>query len=280
MLGTIDRRAATVEEEPTPVFVLDDEGRFSYVNRDAEEIFQADRRKLEGQTFREQIPESMWETYREPFARALKGDDPTEFETKCPLTERWYRFQVYPCQDRLTVHAHDIEDRARRDGALELRERALRSAHEVIADPDRSLDRKIEGLLAVVRGALGTDSAALAEVDPAEGTYRLLAVDGALQDGSPPREPFPLGEAPNCARVARTGQTLVLPASTRPDPLLPSGSYLGVPVKLDDEVRGTLRLASAEPRQDGFGDWEISYAEIFANWIGKELSRRDGFASL
>lgn len=271
MLETEEPHGGTARDRgPSPVFVLDEDWRFTYVNEDAEGIFDTHRRKLEGKSFWAQIPDEMEESYREPFARALEGGEPTEFENRCPLTGRWYRFQVYPFEGRISVHAHDIEDRVRDDDALELRELSLRTAYEIVADRDRSDTESIRDVLSVLRSAIGTDVAAVSEVDLVEGTYLPQAVDTASTYVLP-RTPVPLTEQPACAEVVRTGETL-----TRRDIEGGAGrsrAYLGTPIRVGEEIRGTLRFSSRQPRSEAFADWQVSYAEMFASWIGRVLEQ-------
>lgn len=262
------------------MFVLDEDWRFTYVNEAAQTIFDMDRRKLEGKEFWSQIPDEMRETYRQPFEAALERGEPAEFENRCPLTGRWYRFQVYPFDDGISVHAENVEDRVRRGDGFELREQALRTAQQVIADSGRSFADTVEDLLRVLRNTLDIRYGVLSEVDRAEGSYRVLSVDAGGEGRLPADGPIPLAETPNCATVAYTGRSFAV-TNARPRDrdqrgrTLRRGAYLGAPMRIDDEVRGTLCFFSEEPRSEGFADWQITYAEMFADWIGQRLEERD-----
>lgn len=62
---------------------------------------------------------------------------------------------------------------------LQARERNMRRAYEVIADPDLSLSEQIEELLSVVRDAVGTDYVTLSRVDMDANRYVFEAIEFA-----------------------------------------------------------------------------------------------------
>lgn len=259
------------------MFVLDEEGRFTYVNRGAEEVFEADRRKLEGQTFWGQIPEDMRGAYREPFERARERGEPAEFETRCPLTGRWYRFQAYPSEDRVTVHAHDITEETRQKRELERRERALRDAYEITTDREAATEEKISRLLALIRGTLGTEVGVLSRSLGEQG-FELVCVDAEdeapVASGARP----PPNHTRTCSEVLRTEQTLVMHDVKEQAPDLFDAasrvrSYIGSPVQVDGELFGSFCFFSSRRRSADFDEWETTYVEMFADWIGTELER-------
>lgn len=263
------------------MFVLDEEGRFTYVNQGAEEVFEADRRKLEGRTFWGQIPEDMRGIYREPFEQARERGEPTEFETRCPLTGRWYRFQAYPSEDSVTVHAHDITEETRQRRELERRERALRDAYEITTDREAGTEEKIRRLLALIRGTLGTEVGLLSRsLDEREG-FELVWVDADEEASVAAGACPPPTHTRTCSEVLRTEQTLVMHDVKEQTPDLFDAaagvrSYLGAPVRVDGELFGSFCFFSTRRRSAEFDEWETTFVEMFADWVGAELERAEG----
>ena len=165
------------------------------------------------------------------------------------------------------------------DHQLQARERAMRRAYEVIADPDRSLSEQIEALLSVVRKAIGTDYATLSRVHRDADRYVFETVD--VPDGVDLRagDSVPLSELPNCAHVVETERTLVLrdveaEAPELADPTWGISCYLGAPVTVDDEVCGTFCFYGMDARSEEFSDWEVTFVELLSNWVSAELERK------
>lgn len=261
----------------TPVWVLDADERFAYVNESAERLFDQPQRKLEGKPFWSAVPEDVEDRYREAFAEVDDGGETAEFELRCPVLDGWFRIEAYPFGDRLAVHAHEITDEVRRRRELERRERALRDAHEIAADREASSEERIRRLLASIRGTLGTEFATLSRIDREGGTYESLYVDASDPDAASEGEEVPLPQMRSCADVAQSEQTLVLRDVEEQAPRLADSrgieSYLGTPVHVGDELFGTLCFYSTEPRDEAFSDWEITYVGLFADRVAVELER-------
>lgn len=56
-------------------------------------------------------------------------------------------------------------------------------------------------------------------------------------------------------------------------------SYIGAPIRVGDEVFGTVNFSAPAPR-DKFEDQDIDYVELFAQWIGAELSKQKTYEKL
>ncbi|MFC6825977.1 PAS domain S-box protein [Halopelagius fulvigenes] len=175
--------------------------------------------------------------------------------------------------DRRTYERELVDQRAE----LQKRERTLRNAYEIIADPDLSFDERIEDLLGVVREALGTDYATLSRVR--EEKYIFDAVD--VPEGVDLRagESVPVAELPNCKHVVDSARTLAVrsvaeEAPELADETLGVENYLGAPVFVDGEVYGTFCFYGTEERTEAFTDWEVTFVDILSNWVGNELERQ------
>jgi GAF domain-containing protein len=165
---------------------------------------------------------------------------------------------------------------------LHKRERAMRRAYEVIADPELTFSEQIDALLNVVRDAIDVDYATLSKADSTADRYIFEAVavpdDADLRAG----DSAPL-QTTNCERVVETQQTLVLNDVAVDAPGLADRAgnaewgiscYLGAPVSVDGDVRGTFCFYEMEARSEDFSDWEVTFVELLSDWVGSELERR------
>jgi GAF domain-containing protein/biotin operon repressor len=163
---------------------------------------------------------------------------------------------------------------------LRERERALRRAYGVIADPDRSFRGKVDALLTVVRETIGMEYATLSHVRDDEYVFEWVDApdDADLQAG----DTVALSVT-NCERAVATEQTLVLRDIDADAPELASRTgnaewgiscYLGAPVFVDGDVYGTFCFYDMRPREEAFSDWEVTFVELLGNWASYELERQ------
>lgn len=57
-------------------------------------------------------------------------------------------------------------------------------------------------------------------------------------------------------------------------------SYLGAPIKVDDEYYGMVEFLSPIRRKDMFGDHEGEFMKLFANWLGSVMTKESAYRSL
>ncbi len=57
-------------------------------------------------------------------------------------------------------------------------------------------------------------------------------------------------------------------------------SYLGAPIKVDDEYFGTVEFLSPKRRKAMFGDHEGEFMKLFANWLGSVMTKESAYRSL
>ncbi len=165
------------------------------------------------------------------------------------------------------------------------RDRVLGRIHELMVDPDRGFEAKLEALLEEGRTALDVEYGALARVEGDR--YELRAVAGADETVVEGLE-LSLGET-YCERVVDSRASLSFGSVEveRPE-LLGRGAarlfglacYLGAPVRVDDEVWGTLCFFDRGDRSGGFEEWEETVVELVASWAGHELTHRRRNAEL
>jgi len=274
------------------VYALDRDWQFTYLDEDAEAVFDRDRGELLGAVVWDAVPELAESTFRAEHERALETGDPVAFEEYSPPLDARLDVRIYPSETGLSVVFRDVGERAHRQETLRDRERALRRAYEVIADRDRSFSEQIDALLNVVREAVGTDYATLSRVEGDE--YVFEAVDAP--EGADLRAGDSVSlSSTNCERVVETERTLVLDdvESDAPELADKSGNadwgiscYLGAPVSVDGEMYGTFCFYGMEARSREFSNWDVAFVDLLSNWVSNELERQrqnerlDSFASM
>jgi PAS domain S-box-containing protein len=258
-------------------YALDDEFRFTHVNKRAEELLQASADDLLGENLWDQYPEAAEvEEVWDAFHTALDTQEPQSYDLYFDPLDFWVEATVYPSENGVSVYFRDITERKEREQTRETREQALRRAYEVIADRDRSVSEQIDALLEIGRDLIGTDYATFSHIHGDQYEFEAVAVasDIELDAG----ETTALVELPLCERVVRTEQPLVLDdvAAQAPelvDPVWGIACYLGAPVVVGDAPYGTFCFYDVEPRSDAFSDWERTFVELLSDWVGSELTR-------
>ncbi|QIO24718.1 PAS domain-containing protein [Haloarcula sp. JP-L23] len=196
-----------------------------------------------------------------------------EYACESPDGPRWFITQATTVMHDGAKHITitHCETTARKDG-----QRVLREACEISTAPDRSFDEQIAELLELGRTAIGIDYATLSRVQDEKYVFESVATPAAddLRGTT-----APLSEFPNCERVVKRNQTLILEdvgaqAPELVDPAWGIASYIGAPVTVDGEVYGTFCFYSMDPRAEAFPDWAVTFVECLSDWVGYELERR------
>ncbi len=272
--GALGEDVRTVHERISDAFyAVDDDFRFVYVNERAGELLQADPEALLGRSVWEAFPEARDTVAYDAFHEALATQTPTSYELYYDPLGIWVDVRVYPSETGLSVYFRDVTERKRR-------ERALREVYEILADPERSFDERVDALLEVGRDVLDIGYATLSYVRGEEYVFEAVAAppDADLAAG----DTVPLA-ATNCERVVTTEETLVLRDITTEAPDLSTRAgnaewgvacYLGAPVALDGEVCGTLCFYDKEAREEPFSEWEVTFVDLLSNWVTRELDRQ------
>ena len=264
------------------VVALDAEWRVTFCNDRAERMLERSEATLRGRPAWDALPAALGSGVREEYERAMATGEPVSFETVCEPLGAVLEARAYPSDTGLTVTVREDTDRVRRTEQLRDRERALRDAYEVIADPDRPFEAQLESLLTVVRETIGTEYATLSRVHEEADEYIFEAVDAPSDADLEAGDTVSL-ESTNCERAVETERTLVLKDVEEDAPELADRAgnaewgiscYLGTPVVVDGDVYGTFCFYDTEARTEEFADWEVTFVELLGNWVGAELERR------
>ena len=278
--ATVDGRRTVAETVTDAVVTVDADNTIRRANSATREVFGYDPAELIGESLGVLMPAETVDRQQAALDRYLEtGERRMDWRgVELPgVTKGGERIDISISiaehttgrERRFTGVIRDVTERKRR-------EQALRAANEIITDADLDLDAKTEALLSIAREAVGTAFATLSEAVDDQYLFDTVIspADAALESG----HVAPLGET-NCERVIESGETLCLddiPAQ-RPElcnrGTLGVESYLGAPVVVDGEVTGTFCFYDTEPRDDPFTDWQVTFVEHLAAWVGDELER-------
>lgn len=114
-----ERTNEIVESISDAFYALDEDYRFTYVNRRAEADWKKNRSELIGQHIWEVFPEYFHKSEGgRRIAAAMRTREPQHFETLALLLNRWVAVNVYPQNTGgVSVYIHDISDRKRAEEA-------------------------------------------------------------------------------------------------------------------------------------------------------------------
>lgn len=115
-------------------FVLDPQGKFQYLNRQAEIILQKTPEELLGRGISDLVSGTVEGNFYNICANrcqvAIAQNIPQIFEQYCPSTNGWLEIRAFPGADGLAVYMQDISDRCNSLHLLQEREQFLRSIYD------------------------------------------------------------------------------------------------------------------------------------------------------
>ncbi|MBD2385532.1 GAF domain-containing protein [Cylindrospermum sp. FACHB-282] len=115
-----NRIANILESITDAFFALDQQWRFTYVNRQAGRIWQKTQDELIGKNIWEVFPTEIGSISYHHYHRAIAQQVSVEFENFYPPLNSYFQVHAYPAQDGLSVYFQDITER--RQTAVALRE--------------------------------------------------------------------------------------------------------------------------------------------------------------
>ena len=143
-LSNAKLRTERILESITDAFyTLDREWRFTYVNKEAENLLQRNREDLLERVIWEEFKEAAGTTFDREYHGALMENKTVTFEEfYVPLGE-WFEVHAYPSEEGLTVYFRDITERKES-------EQARQEAHARIRQQASLLDKATDAI--IVRG--------------------------------------------------------------------------------------------------------------------------------
>ena len=272
------RVARVLETVPDPVYVVDAEWRFTYVNAHACRLLERGRDTLLGRVLWEEFPHVegtlLWLRLRQAVASGL----PEQFEEEVPHRPGvWTEVRAFPGPDGLLVYLRDVSRRRRAEQEAE----AVRERERLVADISRDVATALEPeavlrrlLLALVPrwgdwagaglvGEGGSSTLLTHHADPvaaqalAERTARLDPGEGVVAEA--------------LAALARGEGLLARRDVVRPElaATLQAESLVAVPLQARDRVLGVL-FAARDPGRE-----QLTSADVA---LVADVGRRAGLA--
>jgi PAS domain S-box-containing protein len=112
-------------------FALDADGRFTYLNPQAEGLMQHSAREVLGRVIWDVLPDTMRSTLQGPYERARTERVAASFEGYCPVRQSWIAGRAYPTQTGgLGVYFRDVTNEKRAEMELQESEERFRVTFE------------------------------------------------------------------------------------------------------------------------------------------------------
>ncbi|MCW2607203.1 MAG: Histidine kinase [Frankiales bacterium] len=157
------RAERTLELMADAFFLLDDDWRFRYLNREAEHLLALSRHELLGRSVWEVFPEAVGTPFQWNYERAVSEGVAVRFEQWFPVLGRLFEVRAHPGPDGLAVYFADAGERRaterERDLALARLAQvdAIGSALSVTLDVDEALSRLADLLVPFVADLCSID---------------------------------------------------------------------------------------------------------------------------
>ena len=156
-------------------------------------------------------------------------------------------------------------------------ELALNKLHQITSDLNKSFTEKINEVLVLGKQIFNLPLALISEINEQE--YKVLychTPNNEISLGTV----FELGNT-YCSHTLNAGKPLAFHQAGKSaincHPCYINfglESYIGVPLILDDKLFGTLNFSGAEAGSRPFTDRELDLIQLFAHWIGAELTHK------
>jgi PAS domain S-box-containing protein len=251
--ATATERPGDVLERVSDAFVaLDNQWRYTYVNRQAAELFGTDPEHLLGQHIWTVYPEGIGQPFQQAYVKAMAEQVFIQIESYYEPWDRWFENRIYPSAEGVSIFFHEITDRKRAEETARDNAALLELQNEVLHGVARGerLDRTLDVLLRGVESLMPQTWSSILLCD-AEGEHiRALtpslpeAVVRAIESG-------PAGPGEFARTILRREPVVVENVTT--DPLWSkhlalatahgiSASYSTPIIDAEDRVLGTVAL--------------------------------------
>ncbi|MDS0219975.1 PAS domain S-box protein [Haloarcula sp. S1AR25-5A] len=205
---------------------------------------------------------------------------------------RWVWIQGEPITNsdgetvRVAGFARDITERRNREHELEATKnqltehnQTLRELYEISADPDASLEEKIQAVLDLGRERLGTSDAFLSSNNTDTDEFSILYSSGS-DERLTPGTVTPLSES-YCRKTIDTDDVTAISEASEEgwesDPAYERWAletYISGEVRVCDNHSGTLCFVDREARETPFTEDEKTFVHLAAQWVSYELERQ------
>lgn len=140
------RLAAILESITDAFFTVDREGRFTYLNVEAERLLGRCREELLGRTLAVGLGRLADSGVAEELERALTEASPVTVERHVPALDEWLELRVYPTHEGLAIHLRDVTELRRHREVLHASEERFRLLARATNDAIRDWDLETDEL--------------------------------------------------------------------------------------------------------------------------------------
>ncbi|HEY4357897.1 MAG TPA: ATP-binding protein [Acidobacteriaceae bacterium] len=124
---TADRLIQVLESTTDGVTLLDRDWRFTYINRNANDLM-APGRQLIGTSFWDLVPNGLGSTFQQRYKRAMEHDERVEFTEYYPSLKLWAQVRVFPTPEGIAIFFQDVTRQHESDREISEVARRLRQA--------------------------------------------------------------------------------------------------------------------------------------------------------
>jgi diguanylate cyclase (GGDEF)-like protein/PAS domain S-box-containing protein len=157
--------------------------------------------------------------------------------------------------------------------------KVIRGLYEITSNHRLGFEYQVQQLLRFGCECFDLEIGLLSRCDGADGRYRVMQRYSALVTPLKPGDEFPLDQTYcgiTLASNALVGIEDVSQSEYKAHPgyqAFSLASYIGIPIKVDGDIYGTLSFSSATPRIRKFSAMDIDALKLMSSWIGAELER-------
>lgn len=147
-----DRFTRTMDSVTDGIVMLDHDGRVTYLNRQAQRLFQRPRDQLLGNRLEDAIPEEVGGSFHRAELAARREQRTQTVIDYYASGGAWIEARFYPTPHELTIYLRDVTERVEREQRLE----RIAAAERATADRLRQLDTAKNAFLTAVSHELRT----------------------------------------------------------------------------------------------------------------------------
>ncbi len=123
------------------VYVLDKEWRFTYLNRQAEEVVGGPREELLGKNVWQLFPEAVHTMIYTEALKAVQEQQARQLEVFYPPLKKWFENKMNPTSEGLTIFSRDVTERKQADAEL------ARYAAIFTSSDDAIVSKTLDGII-------------------------------------------------------------------------------------------------------------------------------------